>query len=634
MPGETNRITASLPILGKVSISFYSCAERALELYKKQDEFKRQKDIRHLGLISNVFEGASHTRYEYVLLQAGLTDLLDNIHKGSSAASQGSLMIEGKEYPGNGLIKTWLLLSNFGHLKNTIGDEKSLLLFSLQQPGFKSQLLSPIHDNLLRNWSESTIERFDYVNFHHILSIRRIYKELPRQLDFQNEIAKLYKLLLIDIEKLDIRVNIDKLEQLRRLFRTIRALAIVTIDGHYSHTPISIDLISMVLSIDSLENSYKDIFLLESIRPILSSLHENIYLDKKVLASQRDYEIRSLEYLKNQAKTPNSYEKSINKAFEGGLVSIASYNLKHFARFPITKSMQPNTKFYDEFRNLQTVKRKCPNVEASLDTNPITETRYADFFINPTLFDVNDLPRFIYNICLLISAQVNHLIDNTSKDFRELLSEVEKNATLLGIEEEKIESILKQSNQTIGRRSYQRFKEEVFPSFKDLFWSVISYFIKESFHIDIDSQQKKYDIFGMKFPVSDIGLLDNNINKAMLEEKDDLDRLHELKQLSHSCRRKYDGFVFVCLARIIVYDPTKAPSERLVTDIDSSIIKITMEEMILELNESKNTKKNKESNAVNELRKRLVPVLNNKAKGYRVKRVKGFGGKLVIKCCK
>ena len=120
----------------------------------------------------------------------------------------------------------------------------------------------------------------------------------------------------------------------------------------------------------------------------------------------------------------------------------------------------------------------------------------------------------------------------------------------------------------------------------------------------------------------------------MLEEKDDLDRLHELKQLSHSCRRKYDGFVFVCLARIIVYDPTKAPSERLVTDIDSSIIKITMEEMILELNESKNTKKNKESNAVNELRKRLVPVLNNKAKGYRVKRVKGFGGKLVIKCCK
>ena len=437
MRGETNRKTASLPILGKVSISFYSCAEKVLEIYKKTDEFKRQKNIHHLGLISNVFEGASHTRYEYVLLQAGLTDLLDNIHKGSSTASQGSLKVDGKECSGNGLIKAWLLLSNFGHLKNTIGDEKSLLLYALQQPGFKSQLLSPIHDHLLRSWSEAVIERFDYVNFHHILSIRRVYKELPRQLAFQNELAKLYKLLLIDVDKLDIKVNINKLSQLKRLFTTIRALAIVTIDGHYSHTPISIDLISTVLSIDSLENSYKDIYLLESIRPILSSLHENIYLDRQVLESQRDYEIRALEYLKKKPKAPNSYEESIRKAFEKGLVNITSNRLKHFARFPITKSMQPDTKFYDEFRNLQTVKRKCPNVEASLDTNPITETRYADFFINNSQFNVNDLPRFIYNICLLISAQVKHLIDNTSKDFRDLLSEVKENATSIGIEEGK-----------------------------------------------------------------------------------------------------------------------------------------------------------------------------------------------------
>lgn len=130
-----------------------------------------------------------------------------------------------------------------------------------------------------------------------------------------------------------------------------------------------------------------------------------------------------------------------------------------------------------------------------------------------------------------------------------------------------------------------------FPSYKDLLWSILTYFIGARYHIDIETPQKQYDIFGMKLPAGDIGLHDTIIQKAMAEESDNPDRLHELKQAYAASRRRFEGYVFTCLARVIIYDKTKAPSERLVSDIDSIIIKVSKTKLILELNEAKNYKK-------------------------------------------
>lgn len=100
----------------------------------------------------------------------------------------------------------------------------------------------------------------------------------------------------------------------------------------------------------------------------------------------------------------------------------------------------------------------------------------------------------------------------------------------------------------------------------------------------------------------------------------------------HSSKRNYEGYVFVCLARIKIFDQSKSPAERIITDIDSTVIKAGREKIVIELNESKNLKNNREKKAVKDIRKNLVPVLNRQAKGYRVREVKGFGGKLIIKC--
>ncbi len=89
-------ISVSLPILGKAKISFYSISAVVIHLYKWCQEFERQKTINHLGLIAHSIEGVKHTRYDYVLLECLLAEILDNFHKGGKD-TQGSIKIDGIE---------------------------------------------------------------------------------------------------------------------------------------------------------------------------------------------------------------------------------------------------------------------------------------------------------------------------------------------------------------------------------------------------------------------------------------------------------------------------------------------------------------------------------------------------------
>jgi len=167
MKSYRKRIT--LPSFGNVSVNFYCCSAELYEVYEKLNEFERQKKINHLGLISTEIDGATHTRYEYLMLQCALSDILDKLHKG--VAAQGTLKVDGTPYQGNGLLKCWFMLSNLGHLKNTYGDEKSLIQYALKRRGFRTRLLSPIRSVPLKEWCEDIIDNFKYHKFHYVIKL-------------------------------------------------------------------------------------------------------------------------------------------------------------------------------------------------------------------------------------------------------------------------------------------------------------------------------------------------------------------------------------------------------------------------------------------------------------------------------
>ena len=282
------RKKVTLPSLGCVSVNFYCIAKEVSALYEKLNEFDRQKSINHLGLISSEIDGASHSRYEYLMLQCAISDILDKLHKGS--APQGSLKVNGCELSGNAILKAWFMLSNLGHLKNTYGDEKALLLYTLKRSGFKSKLLNTIRNDWLKEWCKDAIENFHYQNFHYVISSYRIYKHQPRMLANQDKMALLLELLLRNVDEINHKLNKAKLVQLKGLFKKIRDIAIVTIDGHYSHTPLSVDLLSSLVSFDEIEGGVFGKDISSSLTPLRNLLHEEIYLHPSVIANQRSYE--------------------------------------------------------------------------------------------------------------------------------------------------------------------------------------------------------------------------------------------------------------------------------------------------------------------------------------------------------
>ncbi|MGB3776953.1 MAG: hypothetical protein WA960_01235 [Tunicatimonas sp.] len=623
MPIE-RRIEADIPVLGKVYVNFVNLASQIYALYEKEKEVDRQKDMPHLGLISRASKGINHSRYEYLVLQCVISELVENNFKGTTSA-QGSITVDGVKYFGNDIIKTWFLLSNFGHCKNTIGDEKALLLRAVQNRGFKSYLLKPLkEDEELKPWAEGVINDFDYLNFHHILAIIRVYKCLPRKLNDQKKIITIYKLLLLDSSLTSSVANQLQVEQLKLIHSNIRSLAILALDSRNSSLPISIDILSTILSFDFYENRYQQTKTSEIFNPMLSMLYDMLYLNPKSQTYHRAYELKASATLLNR-----NHDACLKEAIESGLANPDDCNLSHFLRTELHIDNVADKNIGDALRKSLTVKREVQSVEASVDYNPFTLIRVMDFYMQRT-FQPNDFPKFLTNIARILEDETKGTIKGQIDNKGPLLNGLYEGMRKINLTEDD-ENVLQDAvEKRISSEALDQITKKNIPVFKEILWSVLKHHLKDRYYFDIDHHtSKEYNYFGVKFSPG-IDLLTKEVEQA-IEQTENRDRQHELRQLLKSANRKFEGTTIACLSRTTIYDYSKAPSQRKVTDIDSLLLKFNSDEMILELHESKNTKASA-SDAKKDLKDKLTKTLNNsKGYRYRIVEVKNMGAKIVIK---
>lgn len=428
------------------------------------------------------------------------------------------------------------------------------------------------------------------------------------------------------------KFNSPRLNQLRSLFKKIRDLSIVTIDGHYSHTPLSINLTSSLVSFDEIEGGVFGGDISSSIQPIRNMLVEDIYLDPLVLANQRAYEVQALKHMVSQPNSNDSYDKLIKNSIHRGIITAYVSNLTPFYRIEIHKEIQSTTSFYEEFKSISTkIKYNCENVEAYLDLNPYSKKRYADFFVDEN-FTAKDLPKFIYNIVTLINSQITNLIENIGKDYNKLLDDVEKNARNIGIDENSIIKILEPTNTLVAMKVFESAEKVLFPSYRNLLWSMITYFVKSNYRIEIEHTKLPYENYAVEFKELGGGYFKDTLQRAHAYElSKDPDRAHEIDMIRHLSRKKFDGVRIAFLVRIKILDLAQSPEKMVATDIDAALLKITPDSISLELCEAKNQKYKKEGTAKKELKSQLVPVLNKKA-SYRISTVKGYGARLRLIC--
>ncbi len=80
-----------VPQLGKISIKLYPFATETYNLLDHYGHIDRMRKIDQLGVIRSVYEGAHHSRWEYVMVQLSLIHQLSSIKHDANPGSSAGL---------------------------------------------------------------------------------------------------------------------------------------------------------------------------------------------------------------------------------------------------------------------------------------------------------------------------------------------------------------------------------------------------------------------------------------------------------------------------------------------------------------------------------------------------------------
>lgn len=257
MSDEEHKISYYVPQLGKVTANLYDCTWKCYSLLDQKQDIKRLHDIDQLGVIRNVYGGAHHPRWEYVILQLSLIS-----HFNESTQSKGLLgwadyvdMIS-KEITGADVLQTWTLLFNAGHLPGTFATERAILRCCNKHEDLKKIINDGLpNDDETRRHFQEICEHDRVYAFHRILSsfFLERYKNNYNDQKFLDILQNCIKCYMGDLHR-----N-DRLEKLKKSFRLIRRLSYIFLDSQYAPCPFNLNLSNVFLSVsDYVEDLFKD----------------------------------------------------------------------------------------------------------------------------------------------------------------------------------------------------------------------------------------------------------------------------------------------------------------------------------------------------------------------------------------
>lgn len=282
--------------------------------------------------------------------------------------------------------------------------------------------------------------------------------------------------------------------------------------------------------------------------------------------------------------------------------------------------MQSSENILDREKTFRKYLNGIGNVLIDLDKNPISKDIYINLFINKKISHT-EFTKMLFGLAEYMESLFLSMIDVNEKDNLEIvafLNPLQEDIKFEGINFEKFSSKLFDN---VLNRSTEIYLSILRDMFEQIFKDIMKYLLKDNYTVQFIETKYRHFVYHNK---DQQHVLKSDFLDAINNEKDP-DRIHEIKQLQKSTVRNFDGYVLLLLGRAKVFDITKAPSQRLQTDIDSMIIKIS------EFNEAKNIKKNRERVAAKDLRDKFVPVLNRERCKYKILHVKGYGAKLRIK---
>lgn len=275
-----------IPRLGLVNFNLYGESENLYDLLQYGGHIIRLKKNPQLGVISSVYEGAHHTRWEYVAVQLYILELFRRDGTGNylNLGLTATCTICGKKFSGQEIIQCWILLLNSGHLIGTFSNERAIMSYLQSNTDLLRKFIAYLpNDKTVRKFSKSTISSQDTYRFHEVLSfffIERLRRKNKSLVELFTEVLKYYR---HNPDK-----NLDKITKLRSIFKRVRLFAFLYLDSQYSTLPISFDLSQLILNFNELSTGFfalEDTEISKSLLLFQDLMCENFYLSPKSMSA-------------------------------------------------------------------------------------------------------------------------------------------------------------------------------------------------------------------------------------------------------------------------------------------------------------------------------------------------------------
>lgn len=275
---SVTQLTYNIPGAGNITANVFSYTNTISSFFEEIGHLDKLRKVNQLGYLRNNFEGAHHSRYEYVFLQWALTSELCKQPK-SNDGLRSSKKYFGRisylsKYPSTGEILQCLsLLTNIGFQTGTFASNRAWLKLLFDNKLALTSFLKGL-DPIDRNDLIRVVQNFDYYKFQHYITLFL----LQRYKGKDKELVTFCKTLLRSyLNRKDSKAEERKIWS---IFYNIRRISYVVLDSFYAPIPFNLDLTSILLGFNSL---YKDLFIQSSVQTtaivqIEKTLQESVYI--------------------------------------------------------------------------------------------------------------------------------------------------------------------------------------------------------------------------------------------------------------------------------------------------------------------------------------------------------------------
>jgi len=261
------------PVLGEVKIELKGYPAKFYKFLGENGEIERLMKLKHLGILSYLFPGIEHTRYEYTLLNLYLThklNLSDHADK-----EIGNLSVSKREF-----LDLLILSANIGHIYGTFAVEKATLFYLWENNALVQllSLLGNLNCEEIKNKMETWLKgRQDYRLFNKVLALMKLSlwiegTENENIKDMLQSISLIITNLLLKDERREYTENLCK------RYNFVRKISYLFLDSAYIQSPLKISFLELFTNLQSnLENVINDIEALKLVCQYEQIVYDRLY---------------------------------------------------------------------------------------------------------------------------------------------------------------------------------------------------------------------------------------------------------------------------------------------------------------------------------------------------------------------